>query len=349
MKRRLTVVLGAGASYDCRHKYDGTSNHAFRPPLAAGLFDSNPEIEEILGRYPGAERLSEEIRASQRSGDGLEDILLDLSTRKSRGARADYYEIALYLRDLLGSVSAEYIGSGSTKYTRLVRDLDEWSYENENEALFLTLNYDTLLEREIKGVHRIGINSMEDYIRKDRSWSLVKLHGSCDWGYRVSPTSQGFSNWSTWVKNNLDVLDEERDVEFLGGHGKGLTAGGKGLFYPALAVPLGSLKRHVCPESHSECARSFIAECEEFLVIGMSAKDKSVCELLGEAKHVNHVTIVNGKTTEDGVHVGITAFRRLSDHVEQFQSLDQADQLTIRKCGFTQFIDEGGLTDLLSS
>lgn len=341
----LTVVLGAGASYDCRHKDDGVSHGELQPPLAAGLFDRNSSFEAILGHYPGAESLSEEIRAGQRGNKGLEDILRDLSTRPSPEARAHYFEIALYLRELLGAISAKYIVSGSTKFTRLVRALNEWSYGNENETLFLTLNYDTLLEREIKFVHQVGINSMDDYIRRDRSWCLVKLHGSCDWGYQVSPTNQGFSNWSNWVRKNLDVLDEDREVVFLNGYQPGITVSRSGLYYPALAVPLGELKTHVCPVGHSVLARQFISECNEYLIVGMSAEDESICELLNEATRVDHLTIVNGPSEAQG----LAAYKRIRDIAVQFRSLDETGRLTNAQCGFSTFIDDGGLSRILAT
>jgi hypothetical protein len=68
--------------------------------------------------------------------------------------------------------------------------------------------------------------------------------------------------------------------------------------YPALAIPLGNLKDYICPSSHIEFARSFIRDCDVFMVIGMSARDESICRLLGEAKNPKRILIANGNREE---------------------------------------------------
>lgn len=63
MSNFLTVIVGAGASYDC--VADGATDYdgSWRPPLTSNLFDLRPGFSEILQKYPRAVALSDEIRA----------------------------------------------------------------------------------------------------------------------------------------------------------------------------------------------------------------------------------------------------------------------------------------------
>jgi hypothetical protein len=51
---------------------------------------------------------------------------------------------------------------------------------------FVTLNYDVMLDRRLQGHHPL-LSTFDDYISKDKNWSLVKLHGSVNW-YHPLPT-----------------------------------------------------------------------------------------------------------------------------------------------------------------
>ena len=76
--RKLTVILGAGASYDCIAPNTASKRDNYRPPLTKDLFSLNPDFDPILARFPGAMALSPDIRnrlRGRKTSESLEEIL----------------------------------------------------------------------------------------------------------------------------------------------------------------------------------------------------------------------------------------------------------------------------------
>ncbi len=96
-ERSLLVVLGAGASYDCvALKPDSNEsdpdvtrvNPEYRPPLTKDLFSSRPKFSEILGKYPLATALSEEIRSMLREPNEEQNVTLEQVLRELGNSRS---------------------------------------------------------------------------------------------------------------------------------------------------------------------------------------------------------------------------------------------------------------------
>lgn len=78
MPKKLTIILGAGASHSLNPDSKSLDNQGFRPPLAKDIFKGNSEFRRILNKYPLAEVLASDIdrRIRQnKDGVGLEQIL----------------------------------------------------------------------------------------------------------------------------------------------------------------------------------------------------------------------------------------------------------------------------------
>jgi hypothetical protein len=74
--KRLTVILGAGASHDCIPHGTIPANPLLRPPLARDVFAHC--FQEILGHYPHVEARSDEIRSKLHQGQNIEKILFEI-------------------------------------------------------------------------------------------------------------------------------------------------------------------------------------------------------------------------------------------------------------------------------
>jgi hypothetical protein len=203
-------------------------------------------------------------------------------------------------------------------YNRLISaalDLDE--------AVFVTLNYDTLLDRRLFAYG--PLTAMESYFEAGKNWSLIKLHGSVDWGYLVS------SDWErrdsdpylaeTFARIGDDLtLHEEVMLRLQPSVAGTRNEGGGGpsdgrLYYPALSAPLGPGDEIVCPPDHVEFLRGRLRAFDglNVLVIGYSGLDQEVLKLLSESKNWLRSLAVVSHTEETAVKTSraITGVLRL--------------------------------------
>ena len=190
MPNKICVVLGAGASHDVKNA--GSPSGAIsrdsgivgrpelKPPLAKDLFniESNEAYWDYLREYKGAQVLTQGLaQQSLRDGFDLEAELRRLAYHQtSLVIKQHYRHIPPYLRDLIAACSYEYTPVPSC-YVALAQILLE---EAPSDVLFLTLNYDDLLEQALNLLvpKTFTFDSLDDYIRPERPAKVVKLHGS---------------------------------------------------------------------------------------------------------------------------------------------------------------------------
>jgi hypothetical protein len=205
--------------------------------------------------------------------------------------RRRFFSIALYLQDLLWQASQQSIHYDNTD--RLVATL----LRHFDHVCFITLNYDTILDQALSKLDRI--DELDDYIRH-RRWSLIKLHGSVDWGYR--PKSE------VDVDNPPPNLDAYLGKEiFRGQDGWGEVSSGPPRFtgsnrldqtklFPALTVPVGEEDEIVCPDFHQRFLnRRLQDEAElDLLILGYSAYDRTVLHRIAHSeKRIRSLMVVN--------------------------------------------------------
>ncbi len=169
------------------------------------------------------------------------------------------------------------------------------------QATFLTLNYDTLLDTRFAEYAPLNAGDRDWYVANKRRWSLIKLHGSVNWGWALPfidgdaslprNSTEAFNHIvSHYVEQgfpefNIDDIQVFRmgqelrttrwDAEFTN------TA----VYYPALAMPLGPGDTLVCPSSHTRAANEALTRSDglNLLVIGYSGLDDEVLRLLSES------------------------------------------------------------------
>ncbi len=145
MGKRLCVILGAGASYDCVGEPTSLVNWDYRPPLTEQIFEPRGVFSPIFEHYPQALALASLLRGASRR-DGLEAELRNLADSPQRHIRRQFRQVPLYLRELLGEVG-QHFTKAPANYHHLVNRL----LDNEFERVaFITLNYDLLLDHSIE-------------------------------------------------------------------------------------------------------------------------------------------------------------------------------------------------------
>ena len=335
MQKRLTVILGAGSSYDCVTPNVAEHNTDYRPPLTEELFAFRRSFNAILRKYPKAEALSDRIRTRLTARDSLEDLLRSLEEERNLYLKKRYYAIPLYLQELLGEVSAHYV-QGATKFDTLVGSLEGSSYE---KVMYLTLNYDLFLETALRRLYRIALSVPRHYLGEGFKWSLVKLHGSVNWGKKLlNPVSS---------RNSAEILDELTEelhldpaIHVLDGWQEDARRV-QNSFY-AITVPLKDKDEFVCPEEHSGHAEEFLRGCTDFLVIGFSALDGHVLKLLKVVPRVQKLIVVNENKPSAMETLG-----RLVKVNKNFDLFPAGREKVAAGFGFARFIDEGKLATFL--
>lgn len=302
--KKAVVILGAGASYDVHNGVVPVTNASLRPPLARELFEDR--FWNWRSVYPGAEVLGAvlgRMALTQSAPFNLEERLTEYANNSDRRTRRAFKDIPPYLRDIVTAVSAAYVPSPSSYIVlaqRLLRD-------ETHEIMFVSLNYDTLLEKAlVKYDSGLVFESTDDYIAAGRQAHLVKIHGSCNWGVPI-PRTGGQDDprvgWPialeefepTGQSPKLIVVNDAGSPshDWRGPDGR--------ILYPRLTAPLLD-KTLCCPEEHTEALQNFMADCHKFLIIGTSWLDRDLLDCMAEtcAGRGHVVYYVNSDVNSEG-------------------------------------------------
>lgn len=327
----LVVLLGAGASYDCAS--ENVARDWPRPPLVIEMFEA--PYDRILDNYPVARHAGSEIRyAIHRASDEGRSIALEqfIKHRFQEAAtdedRRKHLALPWYLQELLWKASRTY-----TRNPDNIDLLVAHALRTQRQVAFVTLNYDTILDDVLTAVGG-PLDQLEQYADPDRRWSLIKLHGSVDWGFQIyDPT---FTERRVTVPTfALKEISSEISIR----RGSSITevrlqAVGAQWYYPALSVPVGGdLRLANCPPEHVAALRELLrrAESIDLLVIGYSGLDTEALELLG-ACSVRSLRLVIGPNDEA---------RPILDRFAKALSI--ACEPVVSSAGFSTFAQRGEL------
>ncbi len=296
MDKMLAVIVGAGASKDC--VAEGTIvefNTDWRPPLTAELFEPRTPFNRILNKYSKANAVSEIIRTRIRNSENLENILKELMSSANLQIKKQVWAVMFYLQELLWTVSESFVISGGTKYDTLVQRL---LTSKVDHILFFTLNYDLFLDRAISNFDDVRFRSMDDYCPTTKKWSLIKAHGSVNWGSQLlngpSDTQEpdlvlGSLEQEPNLSPRVEVLNVQlSDIQLY------RRSFDNTILFPALALPATGEKDFVCPKQHLEKTEKFLTDCKNFLFVGFSGLDPHILELFAKSSAIERLVIVNG-------------------------------------------------------
>jgi len=299
----------------------------WRPPLTDGLVAQGARTRELLNGIPdnaasglvaelrrrlswrpeNAPLPSKTVRPVRRphvraGGLTLEAALDDMSKGRSTQAR-DFIAFRLYLQDLLRRCSLDGVAEvgGVTNQVLLVRTIEEWRSDRNEPVLYVTFNYDTILDQALTGefgwTPQGEKSNLRTYFERD-DFKLFKLHGSWNWRQITaypSPfrPSDNSARWSVLLRRalldhasditrNLYVDDyryaSDTDVDRYT-YGDGPT-----LALPALAIPLGSKATFTCSRETVEELQRCLPKVDHILTIGWKAGEPSFVEMLRQVQ-----------------------------------------------------------------
>ncbi|MBL7150860.1 SIR2 family protein [Candidatus Microgenomates bacterium] len=343
MSKKLTIILGAGASYSQNTDPKPLDHQEYRPPLTQGIFSRSRSFGAILHKYPLVETIASDINRRLKQNkprEGLEQILRSYEERLLQGEDSiitrQFLQVPLYLNDLFGEVS-QHFTTQPDEYNTLVSQ----AVDHADQILFLTLNYDTLLEIPLSINFSVDFSKSSHYTSNPK-WMLVKLHGSINWyrgfnSYQMSGTEENdyFENLKSQTLP-LSLSDKYMMTAIPGHQHKFI---GNSPTYPAITIPVDGKYKLSCPPEMLERAKSFLKECENFLIIGTSGNDKDLLDLLKEnAKGGN--TLIVGCEEE-------STKRTNANFLNTVPQLGGIVNRYFHKRGFSEFVDSGELDNFL--
>jgi hypothetical protein len=306
-----------------------------------------------MNRYHGARVLAQELGPLAEAGSlNLEQKLREYRFSSDSRVKAHYKEVPPYLRDVVAGVAAHH-RSYPGCYTQLVKQL---LADIPHELLFLTTNYDDLIEQALTAFDSgLGYQSIDDYAAAGRPAKVVKIHGSTDWFFALAGYD-GQTSWREVVHASQLDFDPDQARRALGHVGSaeqlvdlrkalGTAPPGedaRGWLYPCITAPeAGKIPStsFSCPKSHTEAATDFLEDCERFLIIGSSGLDEDLLSMLvTEREQRVKIHLVGGG---DAFQAAI----RFSRAVPRFHRL--GEQGTVYIEGLRAYLAAGSIRDLL--
>jgi SIR2-like domain len=276
---KVAVILGAGASKDAFNETGPPRNQSWQPPLAAELFGQRPAFWPVMAQYSGVRVLASELGEMMRRGANLEVKLREYAEHSDRRIREHFNEVPAYLRDLIISVWQNFTNTISPgTHLHLVTRLLSLGIN----VAFIDLNYDPYIETALADFDAtLKIMKMADYVAEGRQAIVGKVHGSIDWGTPLLPDVE----WKEAIRRfnpharGETILQPSRRLGDDWWHQKGTR------LYPVLTAPLAGKGPMdlVCPREHTSALQTFLKDCRHFLVIGTSAQDADLLDLLGRS------------------------------------------------------------------
>jgi len=292
MPINLTVILGAGASFDVVNSQSTDllkDRHGlrFRPPVTANLFNTHEEWADEYKKFPAVANLVQELRQSlpeRHTSVNVEDFLKMLKDSPKIHRNNQFRQIPLYLQHYFYNISTNYCKWPANYLTLInkVFDLDL------SKAIFVTTNYDLLFDQalELSTATNFSIDSTapNKYV-KNNDWAYIKIHGSVDWGRSIKEQMiKNRGNTLPALRDNVDqwgaqleeALEQEINIDK-----SFINENERKLIYPAISVPIGESKLN-CWSDHIEILKEHLNQCQNYLIIGFSGYDRDILHMLDE-------------------------------------------------------------------
>jgi len=255
--------------------------------------------------------------------------------------------IRFYLYAIMSICSRDWfdIANEANNYADLLYAIERWRVEKSEKVLFVTFNYDSLLERTLRTNLGWTIERPEHCISGEFGYYLFKLHGSVDWGL---VTKQEFKEpRGTDLAHRL--INEAPRLSYEPGlvpmspsfaiDNSDTGAGARPLLgvVPALALPRRQKDEFVCPPEHVTLLAKALPSVTKILVIGWRATEAKFLKMIHEAKmsDLERVLAVC-KTEEDSTKTA----RKLPSPVRGRGGLGLP-------MGFTELVESNELRDFL--
>jgi len=291
----LLVIVGAGASYDSVPHLRPPGNPD-RPPLANELFADRPEFVKVMERFGSCRP---HIPSLRKDGVAVERVLAELQSQAAAYPKthSELAAILYYIRYAIYGCEERWKAhhSGITNYVTLLREIDRWRHEFNEQVLFVTFNYDTMLESAIEQEVRFMIGRLNDYVNH-ADYRLIKLHGSTNWGRVVGLAPETYIHrmadedlkdpayvsiyQNSMIDDGENVTEKLTDQFELVHSAEILLSRKKELLFPAIALPIDKKDEFSCPDYHVTALADWIPQVDKIVTIGWRATETKFLDML---------------------------------------------------------------------
>lgn len=281
----LLVILGAGASYDSdRRKSFSTTPPEVRLPLAKDLF--SPRFDTIAATFDAVQGILPYLREQSPNVEQALETLIGEQAQYPHRAR-QLLGATYYIREAIDGAQAQWlqaIPDRLTNFVELVERIERWRVDQNESVIFVTFNYDTLLEMAIHAIVGKEFRNTDHYIAEPMP--VFKLHGSIDWWADVSGLGRaGNPPAADWAPSMLGIAIAHQ-LERVGSiqvRKADQPAGGPVI--PALSLPVLTKgdEAFSCPVTHIDALRNSIASATRVLIIGWRGAEGHFYRLWKEA------------------------------------------------------------------
>lgn len=299
------VIFGAGASFDSIYSYNNNlSNFEWRPPLGNEIFTTRENFKGIFNGYPGVVSLLSYLNAI----DDLEDFFQKrydfTQTYKPKEFIAELINIQFCLQNLFYVISQENYDIGLSNYDIIVNQALEYAIAKNEDVLFVTFNYDLLLEFALrKKYFKFQQRELTTNEYLSTPIKIIKPHGSCNW-YRRFNENPFRADYDYQYQIFNDKYDFDRINSMLDDEIKVVSyAERKNAYYfPQLLIPFKSKDSFIMPKEQREYLEKNLDKIDEILIIGWKGTEYNFLGLLNEKlnKKTIKVTSVNGNSSTIG-------------------------------------------------
>lgn len=345
-------VFGAGASTFCQFASGKSEllNSSLRPPLGPELFSAR--FNQYINRYPGLKLILPKFEARGNDIEAiLEDDWADLMQRRDLELAAQHVQLQFFLQEIFKLITESvtenfYRHSLHTLFVQNI--LRKWN--TENRPVFVSFNYDTILEDALEKQLRIKFDKIDKYVNqgKDSKFVFFKPHGSWSWGWEfdkakvsvppaqvakllydqhytpaqiyyelLGPGMLTTEGWGFEAANNargIGRLSPNRNKIKVAEPGKS--------YFPALLLPYRDKDDFVMPYNMQMQMESSMYNIEELVLIGWKgSEDLFNNKLKKQAQRLQKITIVNPDVEavkkELGKYLELTKYK--IDEVKDFE------------------------------
>lgn len=288
------VILGAGASFDSVYDFFyGKEIMPWRPPLANELFDTREEFLGVIHNYPGGKYYLSQLNAIQDIEDFFQKQWHFIRNNRAIDLAAAFINLNYCLSGLMYKVSSNYQNIGLSNYDLLVQKAYEYAINKKEDVIFVSFNYDTLLEHAVSKIY-FGDNrklDIKEYIKFPLK--IIKPHGSCNWVKRFNknfkaPDSKNISDFLFETKMTLREINRNIEPEIYTVDNP-LT----GIYYgepnetwkcfPQILIPLKDKDDFILPEAHAEYLNNNIWKTNEIMIVGWKGTEAKFQQLLANS------------------------------------------------------------------